>query len=80
MSRARQATNAAYPDNGSDNWVARPFFEEGYESAERDFAPLLSLVKKMRHAQKEFARTRITGWNYEIQRTGKEIDSLLESL
>lgn len=39
---------------------------------------LLELVKNMRHAQKEFARTRIAGWSYEIQRLGKEIDKILE--
>lgn len=41
---------------------------------------LIELVRQMRHAQKEFARTRIAGWSYEIQRLGKEIDEILEKL
>lgn len=39
---------------------------------------LIELVKKMRHAQREFARTRIAAWSYEIQKLGKKIDEILE--
>ena len=37
--RAEDAALKAYPDNGSDNWMVAPFFQEGYEQAEKDILP-----------------------------------------
>ena len=36
ISKAEERALQAYPEDGSDNWIARPFFEEGYEQAEKD--------------------------------------------
>ena len=37
-------------------------------------------VKELRHAMKEFEKTRIAGWNYQVQRIGAQIDKLLSNL
>ena len=36
MTKAEMKANEAYPENGSDNWIPRPFFEEGYAQAMND--------------------------------------------
>ena len=38
---SEEAAKAAYPDNGSDNWMVQPFYQEGYEKAEEDLVPLI---------------------------------------
>ena len=47
--RAEQAASAAYPENGSDNWIARPFFQEGYEQAEKELALTVEDIKTIIH-------------------------------
>ena len=40
----------------------------------------IKVVQKMRHAQAEFRKTRIAGWDYEAQRQEKKVDQMIKEI
>jgi hypothetical protein len=60
--------------------VYRDVFKIGYKQAEKELAEFISTVQKMRHAQAEFRRTRIAGWDYEAQRQEKKVDEMIKEI